>query len=134
MNQKFIVSVVAVFVLLFVLGWVVHGWLLQADYAKFPNLMRPMAEVQSKWPFMVLAHLCTAAAFTWIYLKGQENKPWLAQGVRYGVAIAVLMTIPLYLIYHAVMPFPLDLVIKQMAYDTIAIVLAGVVLAWINRA
>jgi hypothetical protein len=54
-------------------------------------------------------------------------------GVRYGLAVAVLATIPTYLIYHAVSPFPLDLAIKQIVYDTIAVVLMGIVLAWLNR-
>jgi hypothetical protein len=31
------------------------------------------------------------------------------------------------------MPFTLDLVIKQIIYDTIRVLLMGVVLAWINR-
>ena len=49
------------------------------------------------------------------------------------MAVAVLAVFPLYLIYYAVMPFTLDLVIKQIIYDTIRVVLMGVVLAWINR-
>ena len=121
------------FVMSFALGFLIHGGLLAGDYARFPNLMRPAAEVQGKLPFMLLAHVSFALAFTWIYLKGREDKPWLAQGARYGIAVALLVTIPIYLIYHAVMPFPFDLVIKQMILDTIRIVLMGIVLAWINR-
>ena len=52
--------------------------------------MRPMPEVWNRFPLMLLAQLLTAVGFTWIYLKGKEDKPWLAQGIRYGLAIAVL--------------------------------------------
>ena len=31
-----------------------------------------------------------AGAFTWIYARGVENKPWLGQGLRFGVAVAFL--------------------------------------------
>jgi hypothetical protein len=31
------------------------------------------------------------------------------------------------------MPFPFDLVLKQMILDTIRVVLMGIVLAWLNR-
>jgi len=133
MNGKFVISVVVMFIMLFVLGWLAHGILLADDYAKLTQLMRPMAEFQAKLPYLLLAHFLTALAFTWIYLKGKEEKPWFPQGLRYGIAVAVLMMIPFYLIYHALMPYPLDLAIKGMVYDTITVVLMGIVLAWINR-
>jgi len=133
MTGKLVISVVVMFIMSFGLGFLAHGVLLHADYAQFPNLMRPMAEAPSYLPYILLAHLFTAIGFSWIYLKGKEDKPWLDQGIRYGVAVAVLMVIPLYLIYHAVMPFPLSLAIKQILYDTVRIMLMGVVLAWLNR-
>ncbi len=34
------------------------------------------------------------------------DKPFLGQGLRFGIAIAILMTIPVYLIYYAVQPWP----------------------------
>jgi hypothetical protein len=43
------------------------------------------------------------------------------------------MLVPFYLIYHAVTPIPLDVAIKQIAYEGIEFLLMGVVLAWINR-
>jgi hypothetical protein len=133
MNRKFWISAAVMFVMSWALGFLIHGGLLGVDYARLPNLMRPMAEAQGKLPFILLSHVCFALAFTWIYLKGREDRPWLAQGARYGIAVALLLTIPIYLIYHAVMPFPLDLVVKQMILDTIRVVLMGVVLAWLNR-
>ncbi len=133
MGKKFIVSVVAMFLVSMVLGFVVHGVLLGADYKALPNLMRPESEQGQYSPFMIIAHVLMAVGFTWIYLRGREDKPWLGQGARFGIAVAVLSTIPLYLIYHAVCPFPLSLVVKQIVFDTIGIVLMGVVVAWINR-
>ena len=53
--------------------------------------------------------------------------------MRYGIAIAWLTVIPTYLIYRVVTPVPCALALKQIAYDTIRVVLMGVVLAWINR-
>jgi hypothetical protein len=55
---------------------------------------------------MLLAHVFLAVGFVWVYVKGKENKPFLIQGIRYGAAIAVLTTIPTYLIYYAVQPRP----------------------------
>jgi len=133
MNRKFAISAAVMFVLGMGLGFFVHGVLLHGDYAQLPSVMRPPADAQAKMPLMVLAYISWALAFTWIYLKGKEDKPWLAQGARYGLAIAFLTAVPTYLIYHVVSQFPLDLTIKQIVLGSITIVLLGIVLAWINR-
>jgi len=83
--------------------------------------------------WMLLAHALFGIAFAWIYLQGIADKPWLAQGIRYGIAVAALAIAPTYLIYHVVTPVPLGVAVKQIVFDTIRLVLMGVVLAWINR-
>ena len=133
MNRKFAISAAVMFVMGMGLGFFVHGVLLYGDYAKLPNIMRPPAEAQAKMPLMVLAYISIAVAFTWVYLKGREEKPWLPQGVRYGVAIGLLTAVPTYLIYHVVAQFPFALAVKQIVFDSITIVLMGIVVAWLNR-
>ncbi|MGH8697157.1 MAG: hypothetical protein ACREVS_11810 [Burkholderiales bacterium] len=134
MDKRFWISAVVIFVVSLVLGWVVHGTLLEVEYAKLPNLFRPVAEQRGYFPLMLLANALFALAFTWIYRKGLEaGKPFFGQGLRYGAAVAVLMTIPTYLIYYAVQPVPGGLVAKQIAYDVIAALIMGVVVAWTSQ-
>ena len=59
---------------------------------------------------MIFAHVMMAGAFTWIYARGVENKPWLGQGLRFGLAVAFLAVIPLYLIYYSCSRLPGELV------------------------
>lgn len=132
MSKKCIISALVMFVMTWALGFLVHEVLLGADYAAVGG-MRPRAEAQSLVHFIILAHALFAIAFAWIYVQGKEDKPWLAQGIRYGIAIAVLAVAPMYLIYHVVTPVPLALALKQIAFDSVRVVLMGVVLAWINR-
>ena len=131
--MKFAVSAIVLAIVSLLFGFVVHGMLLAPDYGALPNLFRNEADGSAHMPFMLLAHLCIGTGFTWIYLKGREAKPFLAQGLRFGLAVAVLTTIPMYLIYFAVQPMPGGLVVKQIALDTIAMVVMGVVCAWLNR-
>lgn len=133
MNRKFLVSVVVIFVLSFFIGFLVHGVLLHGEYSQLPNLFRAEQDQMAYFPHMTLAHLMIAAGFVWIYLQGRADKPWLGQGLRYGVAVAVMMTIPLYLIYYAVQPLPGIMVVKQIVFDTIGILIMGVAVAWLNR-
>ena len=87
----------------------------------------------SRAHFLVVAHAFFGAAFAWIYFQGREEKPWLAQGIRFGLAIAALTSVPTFLIYHVVTPVELGVAIKQIVFDTIRVVLMGIVLAWINK-
>jgi hypothetical protein len=132
MGKKCIISAVVMFVMAWALSFVVHELLLGADYAVTPG-MRPQAEMQKLVSFIVGAHAIFGGAFTWIYMQGKEDKPWLMQGLRFGIAVACLAVIPVYMIYHAVTPVPLVLAMKQIVFDTIRVLLMGVTLAWINR-
>jgi hypothetical protein len=130
---KFILSAVVMFVLAFVLSWAVHGGLLHNDYMKMLSWMRKPEDTHALIPWMILAHAVFGTAFAWVYLQGVADKHWLAQGVRYGVAVACLAIVPTYLIYHVVTPVPLDVAFKQIAFDTVRLVVMGIVLAWLNR-
>src|SRR5256714_15319622 len=132
MTRKCIISAVAMFVMAWALSFVVHGLLLAPDYVNTPG-MRPPAEAEKIIYWLILAQAIFGIAFAWVYYQGKEDKPWLAQGIRYGIAIAALTVIPTYLIYHVVTPIALAVAIKQIVFDTIRLVLMGVVLAWINR-
>lgn len=133
MSRKFLLSVVVIFVFSMGFGVLIHGMILQDDYARLPNLMRTEEAAQQLFGLMILAQLLFAAGVSWIYVKGREAKPWLAQGLRYGLAVAVMMTIPVYLIYYVVMPFPSDLVAQQIVFESIAVVILGIIVAWLNR-
>ena len=131
---RFAISVVALFVASMLTGFVVHGWLLGADYQKLVGgLFRSPEDSQAHFAWMLIAHVVLAIGFTWMYRAGRDGRPWVGQGARFGLAVATLSVIPTYLIYYAVQPMPADLVVKQVVMDTIAVVLLGLVTAAVNR-
>ncbi len=132
-NRQFLLSVIALFVVTLMFGFLVHGLLLESSYARLPNVMRSIEESGNHFHWMLLAHLSIAIGLTWIYRQGRSNRPWFGQGIRFGLAVAVLTTIPTYLIYHAVAQFPFDLAVLQILYDGAAIVVTGIVTAALNR-
>jgi len=132
MNKKFLIAWLVVFVVMMLGGMVIHGMLLQEEYMA-TGLMRPEAEQQGFMAWMLLAHVMMAGAFTWIYARGVENKPWLGQGLRFGLALALFCTVPIYLIYYCVQPVPEMLVIRQIAYDLILMLVVGAVVAFLYR-
>lgn len=133
MNKQFLISVVVMFVATMAVGFVVHAILLAPDYAALPNLYRPNEESQNYFHFMLLAHVLIAIGLTWVYRMGRDDSPWIGQGLRFGAAMVVLMTIPIYMMYYAVQPTPESLVIKQSLFDTAGMLLLGMLVALMNR-
>ncbi len=133
MNKQFIISVIVMFVATMVVGFVVHATLLAADYAALPNLYRGDEESQNYFQYMLIAHVLMAIGLTWVYRMGRKDTPWLGQGLRFGLAMIVLMTIPIYMMYYAVQPMPHDLAHKQIIFDSIGMLLLGPLVALLNR-
>jgi len=124
---------VAVFIAAILLGTLVHGVLLDADYKSVSQLNRLPAEQQARLSFLLLAYFCYAAAFVWIYAKGVEAKPWLGQGIRFGILVWLLSSVPAYLIRYMAEPWPGSLVAKQIGFDFVSVTLLGVIVAAIYR-
>ena len=133
MNKRFLIGWVVIFVVWFLGSFVVHGVLLHDDYSKLANLFRAEAESQNFFPLMVLAHVMLSGALVWIYSRGVEAKPWLPQGLRFGVALAFLTVVPTYIIYYVVQPMPGGLVVKQIVFDGILMLILGCVAAFVYR-
>src|SRR5271170_7276148 len=133
MNKKFFVAWVVLFVAWMLGSLVVHGMLLRPDYMQLTNLFRSEAGGQAYFPLMVLAHVILSGAFVWIYARGAEAKPWMTQGARYGVAVALLTIVPTYMTYFVVQPMPADVVMKQIVFDGVLTVILGTIVAWLYR-
>ena len=133
MNRQFLVTWFVIFGLWMLGGFIVHGWMLQADYASLPNLFRSDTDAQRFMPYMILAHVIMAGAFVWIYDRGQQARPWLPQGLRFGLAVALLADLPIYLMYYAVQPMPGAVVVKQVAGDTVVLLVLGAAVAFMRR-
>lgn len=135
MDKRFWICGILVSTAAMLLDFLVHGLLLQGDYnALIPSgIMRTPEDQAHYLPYMLAAHVLIGFGLTWLYRKGIDaGKPALGQGLRFGAAVAAMSTIPGYLIYYAVQPLPAALVHKQMIYSTIATLLLGLLLAWLN--
>jgi hypothetical protein len=151
MRKRFWVCGIVVSIAAMLLDFLVHGLLLKGDYDALvaQGLMRSPEDAQHFMPYMAVAHLLIGYGLTWLYMhfNGMHsngahfnatradrpaNDASLATGLRFGAAVAVMSTIPGYLIYYAVQPLPAMLVHKQMIFSSIAMLLLGLLMAWLN--
>ncbi len=133
MTKNFLGTWVVVFIVWMVGAYIVHATLLHNDYAALSQMFRSDADAQRYFPLMIVAHVIMAGAFSWIYIRGHEARPWLPQGLRFGFAVALLTVIPTYIIYYVVQPMPGATVAKQIVFDSIVLLLLGVTAAFMNR-
>jgi len=133
MNKQFLISSLVMFVAAMLVGFVVHALLLGPDYAALPNMYRPEADSQNYMGYMLTAHLLMGIGLTWVYRMGRDDSPWPGQGLRFGLAMVVLITVPTYMIYYAVQPMPEFLAARQILFETPGMLLLGLLVAALNR-
>lgn len=133
MNKQFFIGWIVIFVLWMGGSFLVHGVLLYDDYSALPNLFRPEEDAQRYFHLMLLAHVLLAGSFVWIYSRGVEPRSWLPQGIRFGIAVSLLVVVPTYTIYYVVQPMPGAMAVRQIIFDAILVVILGIAVAFVYR-
>ena len=128
--KKYGLAVVVTFVSMFLLGFLLHGVLLGATYKMAPA---GMLRAEPRIPYIALGYLLFAMAACWVYAYGVENKPWLGQGVRYGLALAAMGAFMPNFVGFAVAPWPREIAIRATLADFVIMLVAGVCIAGIYR-
>jgi hypothetical protein len=131
--KKIVMAAVATFVVLMATNYLIHGIWLTADYDAIPLSHRSPWGIQHRFWATVLGQVFFSAMFAYIYTRGRENKPWVEQGIRYGILVALLALIPTSLSQYTVYIVPYMLAIKWMVAGSIQMVLAGLVVARIFK-
>jgi hypothetical protein len=126
---KLLVRILIVAVAMFALGFVGHQVLLGRDYASIEPIMRSKQDMQAHMPFALISCLCFSGALVWIYSQTRNSKPWLGQGVRFGVAAWAIALVPLYLTNYVIEPWPGVFVAKILAWEFVAVLILGVLTA-----
>jgi hypothetical protein len=130
-TKKLVLTIVVVFIIANLTGFLIHAVLLAPDYMAIKEHYRP--EGSEKMLFINLAYLAFAIGSVLVYAKGVENKPWLGQGLRFGILIWLVLTIPSFFIAYAVQPVPTMLLVKQVLFEGVDKLLLGAITAALYR-
>ena len=126
---RYLGRTLAVAVTMFILGFIGHQLLLGHDYGAIKPIMRSKAEMQRQMPFALISCLVYSGAFVWIYSQSRSNRPWLGQGIRFGIAIWAVASVPLYLTKYTIQPWPGIFVFKILAWELLAALILGILTA-----
>ena len=115
------------------LGFLVHGLLLRPDYQALSGLYRSSEEADAQAAWIVPAYLMLGLGMTWLYRRMPASDGVdLARGARFGLAVALVSYVPWHILAFVAQPLPLSLMLRQVAFDLVAMVLLGLLLAWLQ--
>lgn len=129
--KKLVLTIIVVFVVANITGFLIHATLLAPDYMAVKEHYRP--EGQEKMIWICLAYLAFAIGSVIVYAKGVEAKPWLGQGIRFGILMWLVLTVPSFFIAYAVQPVPTMLMVKQVLFEGIDKIVLGIITAALYR-
>lgn len=122
MLKKYLLSVVAVFVLWSALDFLIHGVILSQAYQATAWLWRPMAEM--KIGLMHFVTLVIAAVFVGIYVL-LVNPKSVKTGLLYGLLLGLFSGVPMAFGTYSYMPITMDIAAVWFLGAMIEMALAG---------
>lgn len=133
MDRRFWICGTVVSFAALLLSFLVHGVLLAPDYAARAHEYRDAHDGARQLPWVLLAHALLGFAMTWIFSAGfAHGRHPVRQGLRFGVAMALVAAVPACLLAYAAQPLPVGFVVRQAALGTASMILLGLLLAWLQ--
>jgi hypothetical protein len=132
-TKKLVLAIIVAYVVLMGSNFLIHSVWLMKDYQAIPTAWRPMDQMQQKIWIMWIGQLFFAILFAYIYTRGLEAKPWVAQGIRYGILMTFFTVIPYSLGEYVVYRVPHMLAVKWMIAGGIQLIVLGLIVAGIYK-
>lgn len=132
--KKFWIAFVVVFIVLEILGYLVHGVFLADAYQSegIKEAFRSMEEMDSKMWIMWVTDLIWVYFFVFFFVKGYENKG-IMEGVRYGAYMGIFVSLVFSYQNYVVLPIPYWLALQWFIFGFVISVILGVTAALIYR-
>lgn len=128
--KRFVIASIAVFLVFQVLDFIIHGMILRPVYESLKDVWRP--DMMSKMWIMYVGSLVLSFLFTYIFIKGYENKG-ITEGIRYGIIIGLFASIPYGFYEYVMYPLPLSLCLQWFIYGMIEFIICGIIAATIYK-
>jgi hypothetical protein len=128
---------VVAFLILFVAGYLVHAvWLAGTYRAMIAGgfSFRPQESMQRKLWIIWVSDFLYAMLFAWVYARGLEPKPWVGQGLRFGILMTLFTVVPATLNEYVAYNLPYTLAVRWMAAGLITLIVMGLAVAAIVKA
>ncbi len=131
--KKTVGAILAAFLVMAAGRYLIHGVWLAGEYAGYSSVWRTQAAMMQRLWIAQLANLIFSAAAVLVYIRGVEKKPWVGQGFRFGILLALVTAIPQSLVEYFTYPIPHVLALQWIVGEGGLAVGLGLVVAAICR-
>ena len=133
-TKRWLLASVAVFVVIAVMEFFIHGVLLSDMYQQTASVWREETEMQRMMWILWVGYLVFAPFFALIYVKGYEKgKPGLGQGVRCGLYVGAMLSVMHSFGWYVILPIPLVLAFYWFLTILVEFIAAGVAAGLVYR-
>ncbi|MCB0349967.1 MAG: hypothetical protein KDD38_02215 [Bdellovibrionales bacterium] len=129
-NKRFWFSVAAVWAVMFVTDWILHGMWMGPLYQTTPELWKSQESVKGAIWAAWLGNAIFATAFVWIYSKGISQDSVWSQAFRYAIAILLVSKVPTLLGQWTYFAFPNEMIWKWGAIYFVQAFACAFTMAW----
>jgi len=133
MNRKlYVVAALAVFALMAVFSWLLHGIVLSELYDITKGVWRPQVARESLYPMLFLNYFVVSFIFVGLFVRGYRNKGW-AEGVRFGLVFGALIAVSSSIEKFVMLEIPVQLALGWFMGILFQFMIMGLVVALIYR-
>jgi hypothetical protein len=126
-------AAVAAWVVDAVYGFCVYGNLLQSEFARYPNMFRPMETQVAYMPFLFGGILLAMFAAAYMYAKGYEGGSGAMEGARFGALIGLVMVGYVALVNYAIFSMGRRLAGSMALSFLVEWIIAGIVIGIVYK-
>lgn len=131
-NKTFWFGWVAVYIVMQVIGFVIHGVLMTDTYEALAAVFRPKEEMASMMGIMFVSSAVGLFLFCYIFTKGYEGKG-IMEGVRYGALMGLFLGIPTSIDAYVIYPITQELAMIWLVSSVVGLAIGGAVFAAIYK-
>ncbi len=128
--NKYLIASISGLVVMFLLGWVGHEYLISSITG-----LDPFEDIMKSEPNVIgiaVAYLVLALLMAYIYPKGIEGDSVFANGLKFGILIGLLFELPMALIFFSVYEgVTISMVITEAVWHMIEQGIGGIVIAYV---
>ena len=131
-NKTFWIGLIVIFVVMQLIGYLVHEVWLDETYRGLVDVFRVEEEMMSMMWMMMSSSIIYLFLFCYIFTKGYEGKG-VAEGARYGLLMGLFIAIPMTVDNYVVYPVPGNLALHWFLAGVASYIIAGAIFAAIYK-
>ena len=128
-TKRYVISLLVVFVFVFLYEFLVHWFLLKEIYTQTAQLWRPEEEMNMF--FMFMSQLSFSAVIAYIFTLHYEGKG-IGEGIRFGLCMGLLLG-SIDIATYSYMPIPMVLTLSWVLASLLKGLGSGVVLSLVYK-